>query len=170
MTYNIAILGLIEIVSAITIGVFILSLTYKILQFAGRKYYGIHEENLAYSIFTASIMFSTGYMVSGVLQPLSSAFRLLDPESGLLALTFKFIYQGAIYISIAYVAAVVIGLLSAFLYAKLTPIDEFKEIKENNIGVAIIIGSIVITLTLLTRSGVELLIESIIPYPSLPPK
>ncbi|MCR9250706.1 MAG: hypothetical protein NXI20_09780 [bacterium] len=171
MNLNVAILGLVEIVSAITIGVFILSLTYKILQFVGRKYYDIQEENLAYSIFTAAIIFSTGYMVSGVLQPLSSSFRLLDPEtSGTFMLTLKFILQGATYIAIAYVAAMSIGLLSAILYSKLTPIDEFEEMKKNNLGVAIIVSSIVITLTLLTKSGVELLIESIIPYPTLPPK
>ncbi len=171
MNLNIAILGLVEIVSAITIGVFILSLTYKILQFVGKKYYDIQEENLAYSIFTAAIIFSTGYMVSGVLQPLSSSFRLLDPEtSGTFMLTLKFILQGATYIAIAYVAAMAIGLLSAILYSKLTPIDEFEEMKKNNLGVAIIVSSIVITLTLLTKSGVELLIESIIPYPTLPPK
>lgn len=171
MNLNIAILGLVEIVSAITIGVFILSLTYKLLQFVGRKYYDIQEENLAYSIFTAAIIFSTGYMVSGVLQPLSSSFRLLDPEtSGTFMLTLKFILQGATYIAIAYVAAMAIGLLSAILYSKLTPIDEFEEMKKNNLGVAIIVSSIVITLTLLTKSGVELLIESIIPYPTLPPK
>lgn len=171
MNFNVAILGLVEIISAITIGVFILSLTYKILQYVGRKFYDIQEENLAYSIFTAAIIFSTGYMVSGVLQPLSSSFRLLDPEtSGTFMLTLKFILQGATYIAIAYVAAMAIGLLSAILYSKLTPIDEFEEMKKNNLGVAIIVSSIVITLTLLTKSGVELLIESIIPYPTLPPK
>ena len=170
MNYNIAILGIVQIISAVTIGVLILSLTYKILQWVGKKYYGIERENLAYSIFTASIMFSTGYMVSGVIQPLLSAFRLLDPTKSNWHLTFQYLYQGALYIAIAYVAAVIIGLLSTFLYSKITPIDEFEEIKQNNVGVAIIIGSIVITLTFLTKSGVELFIESIIPYPTLPPK
>ena len=170
MNYSVAILGIVEILSAITIGVLILSLTYKILQWVGKKYYGIERENLSYSIFTAALMFSTGYMVSGVIQPLLSAFRLLDPSKSNWFLTFEYLYQGALYIAIAYIAAVIIGLLSTFLYSKLTPIDEFKEIRENNVGVAIIISSIVITLTFLTQSGVELLIESIIPYPSLPPK
>jgi hypothetical protein len=62
-----------------------------------------------------------------------------------------------------------LGLLSTLLYAKITPIDEFEEIRNNNIGVAIVVSVIIITLTMMCRSGVGLLIESIIPYPELPP-
>lgn len=169
MDANIAILGLIEIVSAITIGVFILALTYKIVQWVGRKYYRIQDYNLAYSIFTSAIILSVGIMISGIVEPLISSFRLLNRQSDSFILAFKYIGTGAIYIAIAYGATIVIGLLSTYLYSKLTPIDEFEEIRENNVGVALIISSILITLTLLTKSGVVLLIEAIIPYPQLPP-
>ncbi|MFT6867944.1 MAG: uncharacterized membrane protein YjfL (UPF0719 family) [Cyclobacteriaceae bacterium] len=169
MNYNIALLALIEIFSAITIGIFILALTYKIVQFVGSKYYGIHQFNLAYSIFTASIIISVGLMVSGVVQPLISSFRLLNQGSDTFTLVYKFIGTGFMYITIAYVAAVLIGLISTFLYSKITPIDEFEEIRNNNVGVAIIVSAILITLTLLTKSGVMLLIEAIVPYPQLPP-
>lgn len=169
MDANIAILGLIEIVSAITIGVFILALTYKIVQWVGRKYYRIQSFNLAYSIFMSAIILSVGIMISGIVEPLISSFRLLNKQSDSFMLAFKYIGTGAIYIAIAYGATIAIGLLSTFLYSKLTPIDEFEEIRENNVGVALIISSILITLTLLTKSGVVLLIEAIIPYPQLPP-
>ncbi|MFY0601081.1 MAG: DUF350 domain-containing protein [Cyclobacteriaceae bacterium] len=169
MNYNIALLGLIEIVSAITIGIFILALTYKIMQFVGMKYYGIKDFNLAYSIFTAAIIISVGLMVSGVIQPLISSFRLLNRESDTFLVVFKYMGIGLIYISIAYVSAILIGLISTFLYSKITPINEFEEIRNNNIGVALIVSSILITLTLLTKSGVVMLIEAIIPYPELPP-
>ena len=52
----------------------------------------------------------------------------------------------------------------------ITPIDEFTELKNNNIAVALIVGSIIITLSLLTNNGVTLLIESFIPYPQQYPK
>lgn len=169
MNYNIAILGLIEIVSAITIGIFILALTYKIVQWVGRKYYRIQNYNLAYSIFTSAIIISVGIMISGIVEPLISSFRLLNKQDDSFTLALNYIGTGAIYIGIAYTATILIGLISTFLYSKLTPIDEFQEIRENNVGVALIISSILITLTLLTKSGVVLLIEAIIPYPELPP-
>jgi hypothetical protein len=108
-------------------------------------------------------------MASSVIQPLISSFRLLDKAHSSFVLAMKFLGTGAIYIAIAYSVAIMIGLVSTFLYSRLTTINEFKEIRENNVGVAVMIGSIIITLTLLTKSGVELLIEAIIPYPAGPP-
>ena len=169
MNKELIILGLIEIVSALTIGIFLLALTFKIVQWVGRKYYGIENYNLAYSIFTATIMISVGLMASSVIQPLISSFRLLDMQHNNFMLALRFLGTGAIYISIAYSVAILIGLVSTFLYSKLTPINEFEEIRENNVGVALMISSIIITLTLLAKSGVELLIEAIIPYPAGPP-
>lgn len=165
MNRDIAILGLIEIFSAISIGIFILALTFKLVQWVGKKYYGVENFNLAYSIFTAAIIISVGIMVSSVLQPLVSSFRLLEKETSDFVLALRFIGTGSIYIAIAYAVAIFIGLLSTFLYSKLTVINEFQEIRDNNLGVALIIGSIIVTLSLLSQSGVELLIESIIPYP-----
>jgi uncharacterized membrane protein YjfL (UPF0719 family) len=169
MNYNIALLGLIEILSAISIGAMILSITYKLVSWVGSRYYGISSHNLAFSIFLASMLFAVGYMVSGVIAPLLSSFRLLSSHETAWLTTFRFIGIGAIYITIAFAAAILIGLLSTALYAKLTPIKEWEEIRNNNTGVAIIIGVIVITLTLMTKGGVILIIESLIPYPELPP-
>lgn len=169
MNTNIAILALIEIVSAITIGIFILALTYKIVQWVGRKYYRIQDYNLAYSIFVSAIIIAVGIMISGIVQPLISSFRILNQSANTFMLAFKYVGIGAIYIAIAYTSTVFIALISTFLYSKVTPIDEFEEIRKNNVGVALIISSILITLTLLSKNGVVLLIEAIVPYPELPP-
>ncbi len=168
MNRDIALLGIIQIFSAITIGIFLLALTFKIVQWVGKRYYGIERYNLAYSIFTSAIMISVGLMASSVLQPLVSSFRLLEKSNDNFELALRYFGTGAVYIAIAYSVTILIGLISTFLYSKLTVIDEFKEIKENNVGVALIIGAIIITLSLLSNSGVELLIESVIPYPPTP--
>ncbi|WP_421872673.1 DUF350 domain-containing protein [Marinoscillum sp.] len=169
MNYNVAIIGLIEIFSALTIGIFILALTYKLLQWVGRRYYSIEEYNLAYSIFTGAIILSVGIMVEGIIDPLISAFRLMGNGESSLLFSLKYFGIGAIYIAIAYTAAVLIGLISTFLYSKITPIDEFEEIRNDNLGVAIIVSSIIITLTIFSKDGVKLLIEALVPYPELPP-
>jgi uncharacterized membrane protein YjfL (UPF0719 family) len=169
MNTKIALLGIIEIVSAVTIGVMILFITYKLVTWFGNKYYHIGERTTAFSIFIASILFSVGYMVNGVIQPLISSFRLLNTDENLFLVTLKYLGTGAIYITIAFTCALLIGLLSTYFYSRLTPIDEWKEIRENNTGIALIISAIVITLTLMTKSGVILIIESLIPYPELPP-
>lgn len=171
MNSKITILAIIEIFSAISVGVFILSLTYRLLKYIGRKRFDIQQSNLATSIFVASVLFSVGYMVSSVIDPLTSLFRLLAAkDNSVMSLALSFIGTGAFYIAVAFVAGIVVCLLSVMMYTWITPLDEFTELKNNNVGVAIIVGTITITLALLTRDGVSLLIESFIPYPEQFPK
>ena len=170
MNTNIAILALIEIICSISIGVVILFVTYKILKVYGKKKLGIDHPNLAYSIFMTSILFSVGFMVSSVIQPILDSFRILSQgDKNTLALVTSFLSYGTLYILIACFSAAIVNYLGVKIYDWLTPMDEFTEIKNNNIGVGLIVGCIIVVLTLMSKSGVTLLIESIIPYPNLPP-
>ncbi|HNP07112.1 MAG TPA: DUF350 domain-containing protein [Cyclobacteriaceae bacterium] len=167
MNIKLSLLAIVEILSGLSIGIVIMIVTYKILKWIGRKRYDIHQNNVAYSIFIASVLFSVGYMVSGVIQPLLSLFRIMAAsESSTSELLFSFIGYGAFYIASSYTAGVVVSLVGITIYTGLTPIDEFAEVKNNNLGVALIVGTIIIVLTLLTRDGVNLLMESQIPYPT----
>lgn len=166
MNIKISLLGLIEILSALSIGIFILAMTYQAVRVYGRKRWNIQPGNLAYSIFTAAVLFSIGYLVSGVIQPLISLFRLLAArENDSINLALSFIGIGAIYIALAFASGVVIVVSGIAIYTFLTPIDEFRELKNNNVGVAVIVGTIIITLSMMSKDGVTLLIESLIPYP-----
>ena len=109
--------------------------------------------------------------MSSVVQPLISLFRLLAAsEDDAFKLAVSFLGTGALYIALAFATGVIICLLSVVIYTSITPLDEFVELKNNNIGVALIVGTIIVTLALLTRDGVGLLIESFIPYPEQFPK
>lgn len=171
MNSNVFFLGIIEILSAVSMGLVILSTTYKILKWYGKKKFNIGHNNLAYSIFIASVLFGMGLMVSGTIEPIVSSFRLLsNSEESTFGLLISFLFRGGLYILIAYSAGLIISLTGIMIYSKLTPIDEFVEMKNNNIGVALISSAIIITLILLTKDGVALVIESLIPYPQLPPR
>jgi uncharacterized membrane protein YjfL (UPF0719 family) len=170
MNNRIALLATIEILSALSMGVFILAMTYRVLKYIGRTRFDIHPKNLAYSIFMACVLFSIGYMISSVIQPLLSLFRLLaNQENETLDLILSFMLRGGLYIGLSYLIGAMVCLLGVMIYTWITPIDEFKELKNNNVGVAVIVGCIMITLALLTRDGVSLLIESFIPYPETYP-
>jgi uncharacterized membrane protein YjfL (UPF0719 family) len=170
MDERIAVLGLIQIASALSCGVFILWLTYRIARVYAQKKWGIDSNNTAYNLLLAAMLFSVGYVVSGVVQPILQSFRLLSVgETNTLELAGKFIAIGGAYIAISYAAAVAIMLISMRLYTFMTPLDELAEIKNNNIGVAVIVGVIIIILSLMTKDGVVLFIESMVPYPELPP-
>lgn len=46
--------------------------------------------------------------------------------------------------------------------------DEFDEIKNNNIGVSIILSISIISISLLVKDSLYLLLESFVSYPSMP--
>lgn len=171
MNTKLSLLATIEILSALSMGIFILTATYQALKYIGKKRYDIHSNNQAYSIFMAGILFSIGYTMSSVIQPLLSLFRILAmKENDSLSLAFKFITTGGIYIGMAYLLGATICIMGVLVYTYLTPVDEFTELKNNNIAVALVVGSIIVTLSLLTKDGVALLLESFIPYPDQYPK
>ncbi len=171
MNSKLTLLAIIEILSALSMGVAILATTYLLLKYIWKKRYGVNESNQAFGIVTASILFSVGYMVSSVVHPLLSLFRILSTNNNdIFGLLILFIGYGAIYIAIAFVVALIVCWLGMVIYNYITPIDEIQELKNNNLAVALVVGSIIITLSLLTHDGVELLIESFIPYPMQYPK
>ena len=171
MNTKLSLLAFIEIISALSMGIVILALTFQFLRYWGRKKYEINNINQAYGIFIAAVLFSVGLTMSSVIQPLLSLFRIfVSQDIDNLELTIKFLTYGGLYIALAYAFAITICAIGVFMYTFLTPIDEFVELKNNNIAVALIVGSIIITLSLLTNNGVDLLIESFIPYPQQYPK
>ena len=171
MNSKLTLLAIIEILSALSMGMAILAATYLLLKFIWRKRYGVNESNHAIGIVTASILFSVGYLVSSVVHPLLSLFRIISTkDNNTFNLMISFIGYGAIYIALAFVVALIVCWLGMVIYNYITPIDEIQELKNNNLAVALVVGSIIITLSLMTHDGVELLIESFIPYPEMYPK
>lgn len=171
MNEKIALLGIVEIISSLSCGIAILFLTYKIMSVYGKKRLKMDQNNLAYNLLIAGVLFSVGYMVSGVIDPILDSYRFLSStDISKSQLIFSFLSYGGLYIAISYFCALVIVFLGLYIYSSLTSISELKELKENNIGVAIVLIAIILTMSLMTSNGVILLIESFIPYPELPAK
>lgn len=171
MNEKIAILGIVEILSSLSCGIVILFITYRLAKIYGKKKLLIENGNLAYNIIMAGVLFSVGYIVSGVVQPILDAYRLLsNSDISHTELTFGFIGYGGLFIAIAYILALGIVLLGVKIYSAMTPINEAEEIRKGNIGVALVLTAIIVTLAMFCSSGINLLIESFIPYPDLPPR
>ncbi len=171
MNEKIALLSIIQIISALSCGVVILFITFRLLSWYGKHKLKIEATNMAYQIFIGGLTFSIGFIVSGVIQPILSAYRILsDSHMGTTDLTLSFLLYGGIYIATSYVLSVFVILTGIGIFTYLTPMNELKQIKENNIGVSIILISIIMVLALMSKDGILLFIESIVPYPELPPK
>jgi uncharacterized membrane protein YjfL (UPF0719 family) len=171
MNEKIALLGLVEILSALSCGIVILFITYRLIRIYGKKKLKIESDNTAYDILIASILFSVGYILMGVIPPILNAFRIVsNTDVSTFKLILSFLGYGGIYIAIAYVLSIIIVIIGIKIYTWMTPVNELEEIKENNLGVAIILSAIIIVLSMFSKDGVILLIESMVPYPDMLPR
>jgi len=170
MNENLAILSIIELLSALSCGITILYITYRLLRVYGEKKLGIDQYNTAYLIFIAAVLFAVGSILSGVINPILSYFRIAsDTSVSAGSLFLSFLVTGGVYIAIAYVLSILVIFSGIGLYTFMTPLKEIKELKENNIGVAIILSVVIIVLALMCKDAIILLIEAIVPYPEFPP-
>jgi uncharacterized membrane protein YjfL (UPF0719 family) len=169
MNEKIAVLGLVEILSSLSSGIVILYLTYKLVRVYGRKKLQIEHDNTAYNLLLAGVLFSVGYIVSGVVQPILDSYRFLSgSDISKSELVMSFIGYGGLYIAITYILAMLVVILGVKIYSTMTPLNEAEEIRNNNIGVSIVLTVVIITLSIFCSSGINLLVESFIPYPEMP--
>lgn len=162
-------LAVLQLGLSLFLGVAILYLTYQIVRKIVAKRYQITEHNTAFSIFLSAILFSVGYIVSSVVEPLLSTFRMLSGSiSTISTLIFEFSKYLLFFFSISTLIALVINAIGIYLFTWFTHINEFEEIKKNNVSVAITTAVIIIVITLFAKDGVVFLLESIVPYPNMP--
>ena len=160
-------LSLIEIVLSILITVIIIFITYKILKWIFFRDYDLKGDNLAFTIFTSGIVLSVGIILSEILPSITNIIRLSTTQTEAVDTSTIILYSG-LYLLIGFITAVFINASVFFLFSMLTKgMDEFKEIKNNNISVAILVVTILISITIILKDSIALLISSLIPYPEV---
>ena len=163
--YSIAEIGI-----SIIIGVLLLFVTYKLIDRLVRRKYNIKLDNISFSIFSASILFSVAYLISGIKAPILNSLRMIsdNPEydGSIIIDGFKYTF---LFLLIVIITISLINFLSVKLFTIMTKnINEFEEISKNNIAVSILTATIIISISLLVKESLYLLLESFVPYPDVP--
>jgi uncharacterized membrane protein YjfL (UPF0719 family) len=160
-------LSLIEIILSLCISVVIIFLSYKILKWFFFRNEDLRGNNLAFTIFTSGIILSIGIILSEVLPSINNVIRLSTTQSETVDMGTIITYSG-LYLLIGFVIAVIINTSVFLLFSVLTTgVNEFKEIKENNISVAILVVAILLSITLIAKESIAMLTSSLMPYPEL---
>ncbi len=160
-------LALLEIVLSILIMVIIIFISYKILKKIFFAEQDLSGDNLAFTIFTSGIVLSIGIILSEILPSITNVIRLSTTQTETIDSLSIAKYSG-LYLFIGFIAAVLINGAVFLLFSILTKgVNEFKEIQQNNISVAILVVAILISITLIAKDSIALLISSLIPYPEV---
>ena len=166
------IVSLLELSVSLVLGIFVLFITYYVLskiylsKFPKENIY----KNNAFLLFMAGMMFSNGYLISGVIEPLSSTLDLLlDKRPDTLDLVMSYSKYLGLFMGIGLLLGGVILYLSYLIFSSLTvSVNEFDEINNGNVGVAIIVSVIAIIISIYCKEPFLIFLESFIPYPELP--
>jgi len=135
-----------------------------------RRKYQITLQNVSFAILLAAVIFSVGYIISGVLEPF---FKMIDTvrlmEKSAIDTFFSIVKYGIIFVAVGFVVSFLVVLLGMYLFNLInTEINELQEISQNNIAVGILVGVIIIVITLFVKGSIIFLLENLIPYPELP--
>jgi uncharacterized membrane protein len=159
-----------EIGISIFIGISLLFFTYKLIDKLVKRKFDISLDNISYSIFSSSVLFSVAYLISGIKAPILTSLRLIseNPEyNG--SLLLDGLKYTLLFLLIVVIAIGFINFLSVKLFTLMTKsINEFEEISKNNIAVSILTATIIISISLLVKDSLYLLLESFVPYPKVP--
>ena len=169
MNTNLFFYSLTEIIISLLFGIILLYSTYRMLDRFIKKKYDIANDNLAFSVFSSSILFSVAYLISGIKAPILNSLRMLsndgDYEGSLILDGFKYT---SLFLVIILIAIGLVIYLSINLYTKMTKdVNEFNEIKANNVAVSLIMATIIISISILIKESLYLMLETFVPYPDL---
>ena len=161
--------ALTELLFSVILGITLLYLTYKSLHKFFQKKYKIKDYNLSFSIVISSILLSVAYLISDIKSPILNSIKMVssqaDYQGSIIFDGFKYTF---LFLSIVIVAISIIIFISIWLFTLMTKnIDEFSEIKKNNISIGLLLGVIIFSISLMVKESLYFLIETFVPYPEV---
>jgi len=164
------IFGVIEFLVSILISFILIFGTYKLFLALTPKFdeeKQLRKKNTSVGIILGSVLLGQAIVVKQAIYPVMAVIQIfiLGEEKSILGFLKMLGFSGG-YVVLAGLLALICILFSLWLFSKLTPkIDQYEEIKENNVAVALFMGLMIIGICLLVSAGVSGLTRSLIPFP-----
>ena len=147
-------------------GISSLLLVYKILNgYLDKRYQMSENRNTAYGVLQTGIILATAIMLRTIVDSAINAFRLFSQSGFSLEDVLMVILYSMLFVLIGVVCTLFLIASATLLLFYVSKVDEWKEIKNNNVGVALISAAVVLGLSLVMGDYVGHLCESILPYP-----
>lgn len=169
MTSNLF-LAILHLVMAFLLAVLVTFSTTRVFIRKVRRKYNITPQNVSFAILLASVIFSVGYIISGLEEPIFKVVSTVRAiEENAVNVFFGAIEYILIFVVLCYIFSFLVVLLGMYLFNLInTEIDELQEISQNNVAVGILVGVIIVVIALFVKGTIVFLVENLIPYPELP--
>lgn len=159
---------ILQVLIAFVAGLSSLFLLYRILNNYMRRKFEIEEANTAFAIFQVGILLSGSLILSSVLSAAINAIQFLNQGGDFNAqnLMMSFTYV-LVFLVIGIIFTLVVIAASIFAFFQLTQINEWEQIKLNNIPTALISAALILGMSLIIDDYIGHLCEALIPYPAI---
>ena len=131
----------------------------------------IKQNNIAVSLINSAIVFSVALFISEAADAAMEAFKNnIFSYAGPSTLTYKLTIYGIMlshFVLAALISFAVLWLAICIFMKLTTAIDEFAEIKKNNIAVGIFMAAFILSMAVIIKPGVGRLLKGIIPFPEV---
>lgn len=166
------IFGLLEFLVSIFISFILVFGSYKLFLLLTPRFdeeKQLKEKNTSVGIILGSILLGQAIIVKQAIYPVMAVIQIfiLGEEKSILSF-LKMLGFSIGYVVLAGFLALVCIFFSFWLFNALTPkINQFQEIKNNNIAVALLMALLIIGICLLVSAGVSGLTRALIPFPKV---
>ena len=166
------IFGFIEFLLAIFISFILIFGTYRLLLILTPRFdeeRQLKKKNLSVGIILGSILLGQAFVVKQAIYPVMAVIQIfILGEDKSVGSFLKMLGFSIGYVVLAGFLAIVCILFSFWIFNKLTPrLDQYDEIKDNNIAVALFMGFLIIGVCLLISTGDAGLTRALIPFPEV---
>lgn len=121
-------------------------------------------------LFLSGVIISVCYLVFSIFDPLAATMQLLKSQGlSSMGVLMEYLKYMLMFIVISYVLSALILLISSSLFTIMTrKLDEYNEIAEGNIGVALLMFVMILVISVFMQHPFLVFMETFIPYPELP--
>jgi len=166
------IFGLLEFFVSIFISFILIFFSYRFLQFLTPRFdqeRQLKKKNVSVGVVLGSILLGESIVVMSAIYPVMAVIQIfvLGQEKNILNF-LKMLGLSVGYVVLAGVLAIACILISFWLFDKFTPrINQYEEIRENNIAVALFMAIFIIAICVLISAGVSGMTRALIPFPKV---
>lgn len=158
-------LPLIYLLISLIFGLALIVVLHKILSRIVINRFQLTPSTLTFNVLATGMVISLALLVSEATRPMVSLVSLLSQSHQDGWVLTSIIYIAGFY-ALTIVSAFIIVFGSLMFFQRMTGnLNEAEELKNNNVGVAILLATIMIAMTIFIKSPLVSVLEAIIPTP-----
>lgn len=127
-------------------------------------------KNLSFMVFLSGMILSVCYLVFTIFDPLAATMQLLKAQNlSEFGIILEYLKYMLMFLVISYALSAAIIFITSSLFTVMTKnLDEYNEIAEGNVGVALLMVVLVLVISVFTQHPFLVFMETFIPFPDVP--